>query len=116
MQGQTQPAGCGFREETGGALRTSGSHRLWGPPVCTLLSSSGLKGTDRLYCPLSPDSLNCTIALRPENGGQELLILEGVRESSAGGTVGKFSTGEARGHLRKDEGRGAQWALRLLVT
>lgn len=88
-RGQTQPAGCGFREEIGGALRTRrpGSRRLWDPPVCTSVSSP-------LYCPFSPDIHNCKTALRPENRGQELLILEGAQRELFGGTSGKFSMGE----------------------
>ena len=95
-RGQTQPAGCGFREETGGALRTwrPGSCRLWGPPVCTSVSSSGLKGTDHRYCPFSPDIHNCKTAHRPENRGQEQLILVGVQRELCGGALGKFSMGE----------------------
>ena len=111
-RGQTQPAGCGFREETGGALRTwrPGSCRLWGPPVCTSFSSSGLKGTDHRYCPFSPDIHNCKTAHRPENRGQEQLILEGVQRELCGGALGKFSMGEtpiggpeATGGKRKGE-------------
>ena len=95
-RGQTQPAGCGFREQTGGALRTRrpGSRRLWDSPVCTSVSSPGLKGTDHLYCPFSPHIHNCKTALRPENRGQEPLILEGLQRELCGGTLGRFSMGQ----------------------
>lgn len=92
---QDQPAGCGFGEETGhGRLRARRpeSWPLWDPPVCASASSSGLKGTDHLYCPFSPNIHTCGTALRSGNRGQELP--EGVQIELCGGTLGNFSMEE----------------------